>query len=93
MISSFGSKDTQKIWNGERVKSLPGEIQEIGRRKLRMINNSQSVLDLRIPPANRLEKLKRDLSEYYSIRINDQWRIFFQWVNGNAEYVEIVDYH
>ena len=93
MIASFGSKDTQKIWNGERVKSLPGEIQEIGRRKLRMINNSQSVLDLRIPPSNRLEKLKGDLADYYSIRINDQWRIIFQWVNGNAENVQIVDYH
>jgi proteic killer suppression protein len=93
MIVSFGSKDTQKIWNGEKVKSLPGEIQDVGRRKLRMLNNSQSVIDLRIPPANRLEKLKGDLNEFYSIRINDQWRIIFRWNNGNAENVEIIDYH
>ena len=93
MIVSFGSKDTQRIWEGERVKSLPKEIQEIGRRKLRMLNNSQSVLDLRIPPANRLEKLKGILKDYYSIRINDQWRVIFKWNNGNAEAVEIVDYH
>jgi toxin HigB-1 len=93
MIVSFGSKDTQKIWNGERVKSLPGEIQDVARRKLRMLNNSQSVVDLRIPPANRLEKLKGDLNEFYSIRINDKWRIIFRWLNGNAENVEIIDYH
>jgi toxin HigB-1 len=93
MIVSFGSKDTQKIWNGERAKSLPGEIQDVARRKLRMLNNAQSVVDLRIPPANRLEKLKGDLNEFYSIRINDQWRIIFRWHNGNAENVEIIDYH
>jgi proteic killer suppression protein len=93
MIVSFGSKDTQRIWNGERVKSLPGEIQNAARRKLRMLNNSQSVIDLRIPPANRLEKLMGDLNEYYSIRINDQWRIIFRWNNGNAQNVEIIDYH
>ena len=58
MINSFGSKDTQKIWEGERVKGFPIEIQEIGRRKLRMLNNSQTIADLLIPPSNRLEKLK-----------------------------------
>jgi proteic killer suppression protein len=93
MIISFGSKDTEKIWDGERVRKLPLEIQEIGRRKLRMLNNSQSILDLKIPPSNRLEKLKGDMKEFYSIRINDQWRIVFKWNNGNAEYVEIIDYH
>jgi proteic killer suppression protein len=93
MIVSFGSKDTQKIWNGERVKSLTGGIQDVARRKLRMLNNSQSVIDLRIPPANRLEKLKGDLNEFYSIRIKDQWRTIFRWNNGNAENVEIIDYH
>jgi proteic killer suppression protein len=93
MIVSFGSKDTQRIWNGEKVKSLPGEIQEVARRKLRMLNNSQSVIDLRIPPANRLVKLKGDLNAFYSIRINDQWSIIFRWQNGNAENVEIIDYH
>jgi proteic killer suppression protein len=93
MIISFGSKDTEKIWDGERVKKLPLEIQEIGRRKLRMLNNSQSILDLKIPPSNRLEKLKGEMKEFYSIRINDQWRIVFKWNNGNAEDVEIIDYH
>jgi proteic killer suppression protein len=91
MIVSFGSKDTEKIWHGERVKKLPIEIQQIGRRKLRMLNNSVSLLDLRIPPSNKLEKLQG--SEFYSIRINDQWRIVFNWENNNAHNVEIVDYH
>jgi proteic killer suppression protein len=91
MIVSFGSKDTEKIWNGERVKKIPIEIQQIGRRKLRMINNSQNWSDLRIPPSNRLEKLKG--TYFYSIRINDQWRIVFRWIDNNAHDVEIVDYH
>ena len=69
MIISFGSKETQKIWQGERVKKLPLEIQKTGRRKLRMLNNSQDLNDLKIPPSNKLEKLKGALKEYYSIRI------------------------
>src|SRR5262249_19133523 len=93
MIVSFGSKDTEKIWNGIRVSKLPMEIQTVGRRKLRMLNNSQNLQDLTIPPSNKLEKLKGDLKEYYSIRINDQWRIIFKWSEGNANEVEIVDYH
>ena len=93
MIISFGSKETEKIWEGERVKKLPNEIQSIGRRKLRMLNNSQSITDLRIPPSNRLEKLTGKLRNYYSIRINRQLRIIFQWKNGNATDVEIIDYH
>ena len=79
MISSFKNKETQKIWDGERVKSIPNDIQEIGRRKLRMLNNSQSLADLIIPPSNKLEKLKGTLKDFYSIRINNQWRIFFKW--------------
>ena len=93
MIVSFGDKETEKIWKGERVGSLPTEIQEIARRKLRMLNNSQNIADLRIPPSNRLEKLKGKLADFYSIRINDQWRITFKWNNGNASEVTIVDYH
>ncbi|WP_299699669.1 type II toxin-antitoxin system RelE/ParE family toxin [uncultured Pontibacter sp.] len=93
MIVSFGSKETEKIWNGERVAKLPIEIQTIGRRKLRMLNNSQDIADLRIPPSNRLEKLAGNLKEFYSIRINSQWRIIFQWSNGQASEVEIIDYH
>lgn len=93
MIFSFGSNHTEKIWKGERVKKLPQEIQQIGRRKLRMLNNSQSIADLKIPPSNRLEKLSGNLNDFYSIRINDQWRIIFKWDNNHAKEVEIVDYH
>ena len=93
MIISFGSKETEKIWNGIVVKNPGIEIQQIGRRKLRMINNSQDLFDLRIPPFNRLEKLSGTLKKFYSIRINNQWRIIFIWKNGNATNVEIVDYH
>ncbi len=93
MIISFGEKQTEKIWQGIRVKELPNDIQLTGRRKLRMLNNSQNPGDLRIPPSNRLEKLSGKLKEFYSIRINDQWRIIFKWNNGNAYEVEITDYH
>ncbi len=93
MIISFGSKETEKTWNGERVKKIPIEIQKVGRRKLRMLNNSQNIQDLKVPPSNRLEKLSGNLKDYYSIRINDQWRIIFKWKNGNSENVEIADYH
>ena len=93
MILSFGSKDTEKIWLGERVKKIPIEIQQIGRRKLRMLNNSQDIVDLRIPPSNKLEKLKGKSKDFYSIRINDQWRIIFRWENHHAYNVEILDYH
>jgi len=93
MIISFGDKDTGKIWEGERVKNLPPTIQEIARRKLRMLNNSQNIIDLQITPSNKLEKLKGKFKNYYSIRINDQWRIIFIWNNGNAEQIEIIDYH
>ena len=93
MIQSFGDKDTKKIWEGERIKGLSTEMQEMARRKLRMLNNSQNLTDLQIPPSNRLEKLKGNLKEFYSIRINNQWRIIFKWSNGNADQVEIIDYH
>ena len=93
MIISFGCKNTEKIWEGYRVKKIPLEIQRLGRRKLRMINNSQEIIDLRIPPSNRLEKLKGSAKEFYSIRINKQWRIIFKWHNNHASEVEIIDYH
>jgi proteic killer suppression protein len=92
MIRSFKSKETEKVWNGERSKRLPIEIQNVGRRKLRMLHNSIDINDLRIPPANRLEKLSGSLSEFHSIRINDQWRIIFKWLQGHAFEVEIMDY-
>ena len=72
---------------------MPTEVQEIARRKLRMLNNSQNLTDLMIPPSNRLEKLKGTLKNFYSIRVNDQWRIIFKWNNGNANEVELIDYH
>ncbi len=93
MIISFGSKNTKKIWHGERVKKIPLEIQLVGRRKLRMLNNSQNVTDLRIPPSNRLERLKGKRKDFHSIRINDQWRIIFRWENNHAYDVDIMDYH
>lgn len=93
MIKSFGNKETEKVWNGQRSKKLPNDIQEIARRKLRMLNNSQDVQDLRIPPSNRLEKLGGKLKGFHSIRINKQWRIIFIWDNGNAFDTEIIDYH
>jgi proteic killer suppression protein len=93
MIVSFGDKKTKSIWNGERVKNFSTEIQETTRRKLRMLNSSQNISDLLIPPSNKLEKLKGELKGFYSIRINDQWRIIFKWQNNNAEQVRIIDYH
>jgi proteic killer suppression protein len=93
MIKSFGSKETAKIWDGIRSAKLPIEIQNVGRRKLRMLNNSISINDLKIPPSNRLEKLSGDLKDFYSIRINDQWRIIFKWHSGHSLEVEIIDYH
>ena len=93
MIISFGSSETEKVWNGERVKNLSIEIQNIGRRKLRMLNNSVDLADLRIPPSNRLEKLSGKLKAFYSIRINDQYRVCFCWKDGYADEVEVTDYH
>ena len=92
MIKSFGDKETEKIWNGIKSRRLPIEIQNVARRKLRMINNSQNVVDLRIPPANHLEKLSGNLSGLYSIRINNQWRIIFKWENDNAFEVQILNF-
>jgi proteic killer suppression protein len=93
MIRSFNSKESEKVWKGIRSASLPGDIQEIARRKLRMLNNAVDMKDLAIPPANRLEKLKGEYKDYHSIRINDQWRIIFKWEKGHSSQVEIIDYH
>jgi proteic killer suppression protein len=84
MIRSFKSKETEKVWIGERSSKLPLEVQKVGRRKLRMLNNSIDINDLRIPPSNRLKKLSGNLAEFHSIRINDQWRIIFKWLEGHA---------
>ena len=93
MIQSFDSKETETIWRGIRAVKLPDPIQEIARRKLRMLNNSVDLKDLSIPPSNRLEKLKGAKKGFYCIRINDQWRITFKWIDGHSYNVEIVDYH
>lgn len=92
MIKSFKDKQTELIWQGKVSKKLPQTIQAVARRKLRMLNSAETLDDLRIPPANRLEALVGDRKGQHSIRINNQWRICFVWAEG-AEQVEIVDYH
>jgi proteic killer suppression protein len=93
MIKNFRAKETEKVWRGEYSRRLPQDIQQVARRKLRMINNAQSLNDLRVPPANRLEALRGKRAGQHSVRINDQWRICFLWKEGSALNVEIVDYH
>jgi proteic killer suppression protein len=93
VIRSFASKETEKIFNRQRSRKLPQDIQQIALRKLRMVNRAVTLNDLRVPPANRLEKLSGDREGQYSIRINQQWRICFEWQKGNAYEVEIADYH
>ena len=93
MIKSFKEAEARKIYQRERSRKLPADIQQVALRKLRMINNAININDLRVPPANRLEKLVGDREGQYSIRINDQWRICFEWKSGDAFNVEITDYH
>ena len=93
MIESFKCSETEKIFNRQFSRKLPNNIQKIAFRKLRMLNRSSTIQDLRIPPANKLEALSGDRKGQHSIRINDQWRICFRWKNENAYNVEIVDYH
>jgi proteic killer suppression protein len=93
VIKTFKDAETQKIYQRERSRKLPSDIQQVALRKLRMINNAININDLRVPPANRLEKMSGNREGQYSIRINDQWRICFEWKNGDAFNVEITDYH
>jgi toxin HigB-1 len=93
MIKSFNDKETEKVYGREGSRKLPEDIQQVALRKLRMINNAKNLNDLRIPPANNLEKLKGDREGQYSVRINDQWRICFKWKDRDAHEVEITDYH
>ena len=93
MIRNFTDPETERVWAGERSRKLPSDIQEIARRKLRMINRAKLPADLRVPPGNRLEELKGSRKGTYSIRINRQWRICFTWADGGAENVRIEDYH
>ena len=93
MIESFRCRETERIFRREYSRRLPTDIQKTAFRKLRMLNRSSSVEDLRVPPGNRLEALSGNRKGQHSIRINDQWRICFGWRNGGAHDVEIVDYH
>ena len=93
MIRSFKDSEAQKIFHRVFSRRLPHDIQQAALRKLRMLNRAVTLADLRVPPANRLESLHGDREGQYSIRINDQWRICFQWDNGDSYSVEIVEYH
>ena len=93
MIESFASDETKKIFLGIASTRLPKDIQRTARRKLIYLDDAEDLRDLLAPPGNHLEKLKGKRSGQYSIRINDQWRICFQWVDNQARNVEIVDYH
>ena len=93
MIRSFHGKETERIWQGQVSRRLPIDIQNVARRKMRMLNNAATLEDLRVPPANRLEALKGDRAGMHSIRVNQQWRLCFRWTRGDAYDVEIVDYH
>jgi len=93
MIKSFADTETEKVFRREFSRRLPGDIQSVALRKLRMLNNAHGVSDLRSPPANRLEKLSGSWQGQHSIRINDQWRVCFTWRDGDAHDVQIVDYH
>jgi proteic killer suppression protein len=93
MIRNFKDKETQKVFERERSRKLPSNIQQVALRKLRMLNRAETLQDLRVPPANRLERLVGNREGQYSIRVNDRWRICFVWQDGDALDVEIVDYH
>jgi len=93
VIKAFKDSETERIYSRERSRKLPPDIQQVALRKLRMINNAKNIIDLLIPPANRLEKLSGNRTGQYSIRINDRWRICFAWKDGDAIDVEITDYH
>jgi toxin HigB-1 len=93
MIKSFKCKETEKIWRGIKSRKLPTSIQERMLRKLRQLNASSCLQDLKIPPSNHLERLDGSRKEQYSIRINDQWRLCFEWKNNDSYEAEAVDYH
>ena len=93
VIRSFKCEETERIFSRDVSPRLPRGIQQVALRKLRMLNRAVTLRDLRVPPANRLEKLRGDRAGQYSIRINDQWRICFEWRDGDAYEVEIADYH
>ena len=93
MIKGFASRETERVWRGERSRRAPPDIQKVARRKLRYLDAARSLNDLRVPPANRLEALTGNRVRQHSIRINRQWRVCFRWEDDHAHDVEIVDYH
>ena len=93
MIRSFRDDEARKLFQRQRSRRLPVELQRVALRKLTMLDAAERLEDLRVPPGNRLERLSRERAGQHSIRINDQWRICFAWRNGDAHEVEIVDYH
>ncbi|MFN4009973.1 MAG: type II toxin-antitoxin system RelE/ParE family toxin [Pannonibacter sp.] len=93
MIQSFADPETERIWAGRQSRKLPLDIQSVALRKLRLLNQARRLQDLAVPPGNRLEALRGDRKGQYSIRINDQWRICFEWQNGGPTHVGIIDYH
>ena len=93
MLKGFADKETEKLWNSQRSKAVPANLQRGALRKLTQLNNAEDLNDLRIPPGNKLEKLSGERAGQYSIRINIQYRVCFTWEDGDAYDVEIVDYH
>lgn len=93
MILSFADRETEQLWNGERCRKLPPDIQKRAYDRLRFIDAADVLEDLRFPPGNRLHALKDDRAGQHSVSINGQWRICFTWKDGAAFNVEIVDYH
>lgn len=93
MIKSFKDDLTKSVWDRRRVKGFPSDIFKTARRKLGFLEDAIDINDLRVPPGNRLEALKGNRLGQHSIRINDQWRVCFKWIEGNAFDVEITDYH
>jgi proteic killer suppression protein len=93
VLRSFADKETERIWKRERSRLLGPELQRVAHRKLLLLDAAENLNDLRVPPGNRLEKLKGNRRGQYSIRINQQWRICFHWTDAGAEDVEIADYH
>lgn len=93
MLRSFADKETERVWQRRRVRKLDQEVQRAALRKLLILDAAETLDDLRVPPGNRLEKLKGDRAGSFSVRINQQWRICFRWTAAGPEDVEILDYH
>ncbi len=93
MLRSFADKETERVWQRRRARKLAQDVQRAALRKLLILDAAETLDDLRVPPGNRLEKLKGNRAGFYSVRINQQWRICFRWTEAGPENVEIVDYH